>query len=129
MIPYSKISKAQSRDTGMAMVLIMLLLANFFLKSSVLNILSIPVLILTMSIPIIFKPLAVVWFGFSHILGAVMSRFILSSIFIIVVTPLGLLINTIRRDPLRLKAFKKTTDSVFITRDHTFSKKDIDYPY
>ena len=129
MIPYSKISKAQSRDTGMAMVLIMLLLANFFLKSSVLNILSIPVLILTMSIPSIFKPLAVVWFGFSHILGAVMSRVILSFIFIIVVTPLGLLINTIRRDPLRLKAFKKTTDSVFITRDHTFSKKDIDYPY
>lgn len=129
MISYSKISKAQSRDTGMAMVLIMLLLANFFLKSSVLNILSIPVLILTMSIPSIFKPLAVVWFGFSHILGAVMSRVILSFIFIIVVTPLGLLINTIRRDPLRLKAFKKTTDSVFITRDHTFSKKDIDYPY
>ena len=124
-----KITKAQARDTGMAMTLVALLLGNVFLKEPRLNAVAILILIITMTVPSVFKPAAVLWFGFSNLLGAIMSRVILSLVFFVVLTPIGALSKLIRKEPLKIKAFKKSKGSAFVNRNHVFSQKDLSKPY
>ena len=56
----------QAKDTGMAMVLICLLLGYWGKFPKFLPV-SLVLLILTMAWPNAFRPLAVLWFGLSHI--------------------------------------------------------------
>jgi hypothetical protein len=72
-----KITKDQSRDTGMAMVLLLLLLA-ISPKRHALLLVAILLLLVNMITPQIYRPIAVFWLGFSELLGAVMSRVLLS---------------------------------------------------
>jgi hypothetical protein len=59
----------------------------------------------------------------------VMSRIILSIIFFGLVTPLGISLNWVRKDPLKIKQFRGSVGSVFRDRDYTYSKEDLDHPY
>jgi hypothetical protein len=97
---------AQSRDTGMAMVLI-LLLCGYFLENQIFFRLAIPVLLLTMIAPAAFKPVAVVWFGLSNLLGIVATKVILTMVFYLVVTPVGLTRKLAGYDSLFLKKFTR----------------------
>ena len=124
----TNISKNQARDTGMAMVLILLIIALFFLDFIFVKI-ALLVLVLTMTIPLIFKYIAVIWFGLSHLLGTVVSKILLTIIFFLVVTPVGLIRKVLGYDTLKLKEFKKGTESVMQTRNITFSKSNIDKPF
>ena len=129
MMNYEKILKADCIDAGMALVLINLLIANVFFSLPTVNYIAIALLILTMSIPLILKPFAYLWFNFSHLLGAIVSKVLLSIIFFSIVTPIGLLVKIIRKDTLHLDSFKKSSESVFKIRNHLFIKKDLQYPY
>ncbi len=124
----NNISEKQAKDTGMAMVLICLLLGSYFDNRLYFTI-AIPVLLINMTVPKIFKPAAVVWFGFSHILGSVVSRILLSIVYYAVVTPTGLIRKMLGHDPLLLKKWKKNDSTVFISRDHKFQPEDIVKPY
>ncbi|MBW1836752.1 MAG: hypothetical protein JRI99_07345, partial [Deltaproteobacteria bacterium] len=62
------IDKNQAKDTGMAMVLICLLF-GYFGQNNKLIALSIPLLIIDMIFPDIYRPLAKIWFGISNLLG------------------------------------------------------------
>ena len=85
--------------------------------------------VITMTVPRIFAPIAVVWLGLSHLLGAVMSRVVLTVIFFLVVTPIGLVRRLMGKDSLRLRAFKAGDDSVMLPRNHVFSDADLERPY
>ena len=123
-----KISKEQSRDTGMAVVLLLLLVfaskkrEGYLLAAIVLNVVN-------MAVPQVYKPLAVVWLGFSELLGAVMSRVLLSIVFFGVVTPIAIFRRLAGKDSLKLRAFKKSKDSVMVERNHTFAARDLERPY
>lgn len=123
-----KVSISQCRDSGLALVLISLLLA---LGSSSRHylVLAIGLLVLTMTIPALFKPFAKIWFGFSHVLGTVVSRLLLVIIFYLMVTPVGVVRRILGRDPLQLKKFGQGEESVFADRDHLFTREDLDQPY
>jgi|MTBAKSStandDraft_1061840.scaffolds.fasta_scaffold00706_10 hypothetical protein len=122
------VSKAQAVDTGMALVLVCLLLGLFrdrpgwFVAAAAL-------LVLNMTAPALFKPAARVWLGLAHLLGSVMSRVLLTLVFCLVVTPVGLVRRAMGRDSLRLKQFKKDDSSVFLVRDTTFAAPDVEQPY
>lgn len=122
------ISKDQARDTGLAMVLIGLL-GGYFGQSSKLIVISILLLIFTMIFPSIFRPLAFIWYGVSSFLGIIMSKLILSLIFIFLVTPVGLVRRMIGLDSLKLKEWKKDSSSVFKVYEHQFKPEDIENPY
>jgi hypothetical protein len=122
------ITTDQAKDTGMAMVLICLLIA-FFGGKQLFSGLAILLLLINMIWPNVFKPVAKVWLGFSHILGSVMSRIILSIIFIVLVLPVGFFRRAIGKDSLQLKKWKKGNESVFKTREHEFTSDDIKHPY
>ena len=118
----------QAKDTGMAMVLICLLL-GYFGKFPKFLPLSIVLLLLTMTWPKAFKPLAGLWFGLSKAMGQVVSKIVLTIIFFVVVTPVGLIRRLMGADSLQLKKWKKGTDSVFVERQGAIQDKDLLNPY
>ena len=122
------ISKKQAADTGMAAVLILLLI-GLFTQNNLYYKIAIPVLVINMTFPMFYYPFAVIWLGFSHILGTVVSKIILTIVYIIMVMPLGLIRRLLGKDSLQLSEFKKDTRSVMKTRDYIFSSKDIEKPY
>lgn len=127
-ISYKKITKDQSRDTGMAMVLL-LLIADLYAGRRGLILAAGFLQVVTMTLPQVFRPIAVVWFGLSKVLGEVASRILLSIVYFGVLTPIGLLRRLGGKDPLLLRSFKASDASVMIQRDHKFSGQDIVRPY
>jgi hypothetical protein len=121
-------TRDRSRDTGLALVL-GLLLAHAASHRDGFATAAMLVLVATMTVPLIFKPLSVVWFGFSHVLGAVMSRIILTVVFCAVVTPIGLVRRLLGHDALQLHGFKRSDASVLRQRHHVFSGPDLEKPY
>ena len=122
------ISPKQNSDTGMAMVLILLLIGFFTGQTFFYNI-AIPVLIINMAWPTFFYPVAVLWLGVSSLLGTVMSFIILSVVFTVLVIPVGLFRQMMGKDSLQLKNFKEDRDSVFELRNHTYTPQDLEEPY
>lgn len=122
------ISKDQSRDTGLVIVLILLIGARFWGKSELI-LPALGVLLLTMTFPLVFRPLAWVWFGLSRVLAEVVSRILLTLLFGVVVIPVGVIRRLFGADPMRMKSWKSGRDSVLARRDHTFSAKDLEKPY
>lgn len=127
MTPNQK-THSQARDTGLAMLLILLLIVYFSEKLNLL-IPSIGVLVLIMIWPKIFSPLAPFWFGLSSVLGTIVSKIILCILYFLMVTPVGIFRRILKKDSMRLKDWKNGQGSVFLDRNHTFTKKDIDKPY
>ncbi len=121
-------TRAQARDTGMALTLVCLLIAWFGQSRPALAA-GMGALVLTMTWPGALKPVARVWFGLSHVLGAVMSRVILAVVFFVVLTPVGLLRRAMGKDAMGLKRWKKDDASVFRVRGHRFGPKDVEPPY
>jgi hypothetical protein len=123
------ISEKELTGTGMAFTLIFLLSLLYFPTSRLFLLLGIVTLVVTMTVPKVLRPLAIVWFKFSHLLGNVMSRVVLGLVYLVIIVPMGLLVQTFRGDTLRLKAFKKNKESVFIERQHTYVASDLLHPY
>ena len=122
------ISKDQSKDTGMAMVLLLLLASAAFKRQAFITVAMIA-LVVDMTVPRLYRPVAVLWLGLSHLLGTVVSKILLTLVFFGVVTPAGLARKLLGIDSLKLKDFKSGDSSVMVVRNHTFTGKDIEKPY
>jgi hypothetical protein len=118
----------QAKDTGLALTLLCLLIVQFRQAYRLVP-LALVFLIVTMAWPRLFRPLAGLWFGFSHVLGTFMSKVILTVIFFVIVTPIGLIRRVMGADSLQLKKFKQGQDSVFQVRADLMAKKDLQAPY
>ena len=125
---FRKIGVNEARDTGLAVILILLII-EFIKRPHLLTIVAMGVLVLTMTWPALFKPLARIWFGFSHILGNVVSRVLLTVVFFVIVTPVGLIRQASGADPMKSSLWKKDLESVLVDRNHLFTKEDIEKPY
>jgi hypothetical protein len=121
-------TKEQAKDTGMAMVLICLLLGYWGKFPKFLPV-SLTLLLITMIWPNAFRPLATLWFGLSYVLGSVVSRVILTVLYFLLVTPVGLIRRLGGADALKLKQWKQGRDSVFIVRQGVIQGKDLENPY
>jgi hypothetical protein len=75
------------------------------------------------------KPLAKVisraWMKFAEVLGTFNSKLILSLVFFLFLTPLALLYRIFNKNPLNLQPGQET-DTLFVTRDHVYSKDDFE---
>lgn len=118
----------QAKDTGLAIVLILLIFA-YMANPGWLLLGAMAMLILTMTWPDVFRPLAKVWFGLSHILGTIVSKILLTIVFFLVVTPVGIVRKVLGADPMRTRLWKKGSASVLVERNMLYSKKDIEKPY
>jgi Saxitoxin biosynthesis operon protein SxtJ len=122
------ITKDQSRDTGMALVLLFLLIAASRKKEGYLYI-AMALHVINMIKPQVYQPFAVIWLGLSDLMGAIMSRVLLSIVFFLVVTPISLIRRILGKDSLRLRAFKAGTGSAMVERNHLFVGEDLERPY
>ncbi len=123
-----KMTKDQSRDTGMAMVLLVLI---FYIKTRRDGYLWAAIIlhVVNMTAPRLYAPVAVLWLGLSHVLGTVMSKILLSILFFGLVTPIGLLRRLFGKDSLKLNAFKASPESAMLVKNHLFVGSDIEKPY
>jgi hypothetical protein len=87
------------------------------------------VILLCMLRPRIFTPFAVFWYGLGHVLGAVVSRIVLTAVYILVVVPVGLVRRLTGTDTMQLKRWKKADGSVFVARNHLYTREDVTHPY
>jgi hypothetical protein len=121
------ISSRQSLDSGLALVLILLLLSIFidqyYAKPAIL------ILLICMIYPDAFKPFACIWFKLSAILGYVASKVLLSIVFFGIVMPIAIIRRLCGFDSMKLKAWQSNDQSVFIIRNHLFTSGDIKSPY
>jgi len=124
----SNITKGQAKDTGMAFALICLIVGLLWKKEQLIPV-ALAFLILNMIWPNAYRPAAKIWIGFSHVLGTIISRILLTILFFVLVTPVGLFRKLKGADSLQLKKWNKKNNSVFEFRNHTYSAKDIEHPY
>lgn len=124
----TKLSRAQCVDAGLALVLICLLCALFVSPGPFLP-LGTGLLVICMAFPGLFRPFAKIWFAISHYLGVGVSRILLTGLFFLLVTPVGLIRRLLGKDTLLLKQWKQGRDSVFHDRDRQFSGRDLELPY
>jgi uncharacterized membrane protein len=117
------ITKKQSVEFGLVTILVSNFLA-IYLKQSYFVIAAFFLTLITLIVPIVFYPFATVWFWLSKILSAIGSRIILTIVFFIVVTPVGLIRKLLKRDSLKINQFKKSTKSVMTDRDHLYTAGD-----
>jgi len=109
-------SREQAKDTGLAGVLVCLLLA-WWTGLEAWLFAGMGVLLVAMTLPDLFRPLAFFWFGLAELMGAVVGRVLLGLLFFLLIMPIGLLRRAFGADSLKLKDFDKNQESVF--RDRT----------
>lgn len=124
----TSISKEQAKDSGMAIVLILLII-GYFSNDDLYYKIAIPVLLMNMIFPRFYYPFAVFWYSLSNLMGTVVSKVLLSVVFFIVVLPIALLRRLLGKDTLLLKKFKKANESVMKTRKHTYVAADLEKPF
>ena len=112
----------------MAMVLLLLILFLRFKRDELL-IGALVLHVITMTAPRVFAPAAVVWLGVSHVLGTVMSTVLLTAVFCLIVTPIGVLRRAMGKDSLRLRVFKRGGESAMLRRNHVCSGADLERPF
>ena len=122
------LSKKEASDTGMAMTLICLLL-GYFTKNVLYYKIAIPVLVMNMAFPMFYYPFAMIWLGLTNLLGIVVSRILLSIVYLLFLMPVGIIRRAMGKDSLNLTGFKKGKDSVMINRDIQFTADDIKNPF
>ncbi|MDL2216578.1 SxtJ family membrane protein [Desulfovibrio sp. OttesenSCG-928-M14] len=120
------ITPIQCRDTALA-VIFLLLLIWFFIRENYLVYAAGAFTLYAMLLPKTLSPLARAWFGFSHILGQIMSRVLLGLIYILLVLPIALLRKAMGKDSLRLRGWKKGDESAFVVRNHQYGKEDLSH--
>lgn len=124
----TSITKDQAKDSGMAIVLILLLI-GFFAKDDLFYKIAIPVLLMNMIFPMFYYPFAIFWFGLSNLFGAIISKILLIVIYLIIVLPIAILRQLLGKDPLLLKKFKKCSESVMKTRNQIYVADDLEEPF
>ena len=82
--------------------------------------------LLTILVPVVLTPFAALWYGLSRVLSKFTTVVLLSLIFFLVVTPIGLVRRFLGKDSLRLKQFKKGTQSVMTNREHEYTAEDME---
>ncbi|MDR1291010.1 MAG: DUF5989 family protein [Planctomycetaceae bacterium] len=95
-------------DTGQALVLLCLVIF-LFTSSRIFLTLALILLVINMVCPVVVKPAALVWFGLAEVLGFVVSRIVLTVVFVLLVLPVGFVRYLMGCDPFQLKKWKKSS--------------------
>lgn len=122
------ISKLQERDSCLALVFLILIFWLFW-RVDWLVFAAMAALLLGMVWPSAMRPFAIFWFGLAHALGNVMSRVLLTVVWLALVVPVGLVRRMMGKDSMRLKEWRNGDGSVFVTRDHKYGSEDLQNPY
>ena len=113
-------SNRDMRSFGITMGIILFIISGLLMYYNkeiyqIIVIIALTFVGLGLIIPVMLKPLYFVWMTFATILGWVMTRVILSLVFYLIITPIGLLTKLLGEDFLTLK--RAESDSYWNYRD------------
>ncbi len=69
----------------------------------------------------------IIWMQLAKMLGYINSRILLSIIFFIILSPIALLMRLLGKGQMQTSSSNK--DSLFINRNHLYSKADLEQPF
>ena len=121
-------SKKEHTDSGLALLLLILIVSQWFNQHLFMRLAIAEVLVLLIA-PVLVFPFTFLWLNISDLLWKVMSKIILSIVFFVFVWPVSLIRRAMGKDTLSLRKFKKDTNSVFTNRNHTYTRTDLTTPY
>ena len=122
------ITRKQSQDTGMALVLLGFIV-GYFTNEVFFYYIFMGIHVVNMIAPNVYKPAAFVWLGFSNLLGLVVSNLLLTVVYIVFVVPMGTFRKLIGIDNLKLKKWGSSPTTVFTKRNHLYTSRDLEKPY
>ena len=65
------------------------------------------------------------WFAFGRLLNTIVTTILLTLVFCILIVPAGLIRRITGADPLQLKQFKRSRNSVLAARNHLYTADDL----
>ncbi|CAG4993428.1 hypothetical protein DYBT9275_01168 [Dyadobacter sp. CECT 9275] len=101
-----------------------LVVLYFIFKSNYFLIAAAAVGIVSIAIPVAGDLIVKGWYKLAEVLGAINGKILLSIVFFVVLFPVALLAKFGKKNPLALK--KEETDTVFHTRNHRYTAKDLE---
>lgn len=122
------VTKKQNVDLGIVLTLV-LLVAGLIFDIYLLFKIAVGTLLIAALLPVLYTPLSWGWFKFSTWIERIFSTVILSLIFYLVVTPVGLLRRLFAKDSMHLDDFGKDKKSVFVEKDKSYGKNDIEHQF
>jgi len=128
-IKYIKSEKSDLRKFGITFSIILIVIAGFLfwrakeLFQIFLNVGGI-LLFLAVTIPVVLKPIYLIWMTFAGILGWLMTRIILTLLFFLIITPIGIIGGLLGKQFLNLK-WKNSKKSFWNYRDNTIKDNSI----
>jgi hypothetical protein len=122
------LTEKKNLDAGLASVLISLI-AYHFSHRGLFFATALVLLVACMTFPLLFAPFARLWFPVTERLGSCATKVLLTLVFFLMVTPVGLARRLLGRDPLQLSAWRRGTGSLFVSRNHRFLPDDLDKPF
>ena len=129
MLEEIKLIKTETKDLrsfGITFGIIFLIIAGFLFyieneSFQLFIVISSAFIIFGFLFPITLKPIYISWMSFAIILGWFMTRFILSLLFYLIVTPIGLITRVLGKDFLELKK-EASNGSYWNQRGSSFEK-------
>jgi hypothetical protein len=107
-ISHFEVQRGSERSFGTVFALFFLVVAAFFFfkKGEIVYwslILSAAFGLIAWFYPKLLKPLNFLWFKLGMLLGAIIAPLVMVVVFFLVITPIGLVMRALGKDPLRLK--------------------------
>jgi ABC-type nitrate/sulfonate/bicarbonate transport system permease component len=119
-----KVNEKQTIEMGVILGGIFLVI-SMVTKMPVFQTISLATLLISLIVPRVFYPLALLWFGLSQAMGNLVSKVILAAVFFLVVLPVGLVLRLVKHDPLKLRQFKGNQSSAFQNRNHLYQSNEL----
>lgn len=124
----TNITRQQCVEFGQVATLAALVCCLYFHDFRLVSV-ALVLLAITLLLPRLFYPLAVIWFALAKILGEINIRVLLTLVFVIVVLPVGLIRKWRGKDTLQLRRFKKGSASVMDIRNHVYTKEALKHTF
>jgi len=122
------VSDKEIVDTGMAATLVLLIIGVVTDDDSFMAYAAFA-LVVNMTFFRLYTYVAKFLLSLSHCLGLVVSTFVLSLVYCMLVVPIALVHRFFGHDPMRLRDWKRGNDSVFVERNFSYGGKDLEHPF
>jgi hypothetical protein len=121
---FKRVSSRQCMEFGQVLVLLCIGLGLYH-RNVHFGMAAFWAMLITILIPRIYFPAAVIWFGIAEMLGRFSSWLLLHLVFFILVVPVGMIRKWSGRDTMKLHQFKKSRHTVMTIRDHQYEAADL----
>ena len=125
----SKVKQGSERSFGFVFAIIFVAISFYLItkdKNIYLLTISISILFFLLAVfkPFLLKKPNILWFHFGKFLNSIISPFVMAIIFLVIVTPTGLIMRMLKKDILNKKFDKSKKNYWHASKTHLSSMKD-----